>query len=84
MVCLPKRVRRDASLTAAGKPGWFAYRFAFSMVFMEAKVLADEIPILRNWNSNGKVIVRDGEVVTMDMKPVIETHNRCAFEMANA
>jgi 8-oxoguanine deaminase len=33
---------------------------------------------------NGKVIVRDGEVVTMDMKPVIETHNRCAFEMANA
>ena len=33
---------------------------------------------------NGKVIVRDGEVVTMDMKPVIATHNRCAFEMANA
>ena len=33
---------------------------------------------------NGKVIVRDGEVVTMDMKPVIETHNRCAFAMANA
>ena len=33
---------------------------------------------------NGKVIVRDGEVVTMDMKPVIETHNRCALEMANA
>jgi hypothetical protein len=24
------------------------------------------------------------EVVTTDMKPVIETHNRCAFEMANA
>src|SRR5260221_6553211 len=33
---------------------------------------------------NGKVIVRDGEVVTMDMKPVIETPNRCAFAMANA
>jgi cytosine/adenosine deaminase-related metal-dependent hydrolase len=33
---------------------------------------------------NGKVIVRDSEVVTMDMNPVIETHNRCAFEMANA
>jgi 8-oxoguanine deaminase len=33
---------------------------------------------------NGKVIVRDSEVVTMDMKPVIETHNRCAFKMANA
>src|SRR6267378_5043966 len=33
---------------------------------------------------NGKVIVRDGEVVTMDLKPIIETHNRCAFEMANA
>jgi 8-oxoguanine deaminase len=32
---------------------------------------------------NGKVIVRDGDVVTMDMKRVIETHNRCAFEMAN-
>ena len=33
---------------------------------------------------NGKVIVRDGEVVTVDMKPVIDTHNRCAFAMANA
>ena len=33
---------------------------------------------------NGKVIVRDGEVVTMEMRPVIETHNRCAAEMANA
>src|SRR5258707_1129921 len=33
---------------------------------------------------NGKVIVRDGEVITMDMKRVIETHNRCASEMANA
>ena len=33
---------------------------------------------------NGKVIVRDSEVVTMDMKSVIETHNRCASEMANA
>jgi cytosine/adenosine deaminase-related metal-dependent hydrolase len=31
---------------------------------------------------NGEVIVRDGEVVTVDMKPVIETHNCCAFEMA--
>ena len=27
---------------------------------------------------NGKVVVRDGEIVTMDMGPVIETHNRCA------
>jgi 8-oxoguanine deaminase len=33
---------------------------------------------------NGKVVVRDGEVVTVDMKPVIETHNCCALEMANA
>jgi len=33
---------------------------------------------------NGKVIVRDGEIITVDMNPVIETHNRCAFEMANA
>jgi cytosine/adenosine deaminase-related metal-dependent hydrolase len=32
---------------------------------------------------HGKVIVREGEVVTVDMKPVIETHNRCAVEMAN-
>jgi hypothetical protein len=28
--------------------------------------------------------VRDGEIVTVDMKPVIDTHNRCAFKMANA
>jgi 8-oxoguanine deaminase len=32
---------------------------------------------------NGKVIVREGEITTMDMKPVIETHNRCAAQMAN-
>jgi 8-oxoguanine deaminase len=32
---------------------------------------------------NGKVIVEDGEIVTMDMRPVIETHNRCASQMAN-
>ena len=32
---------------------------------------------------NGKVVVRDGEIVTMDMGPVIETHNRCAFQLAN-
>src|SRR5258708_11184858 len=31
----------------------------------------------------GKVVVRDGEIVTMDIRPVIETHNRCAFELAN-
>jgi cytosine/adenosine deaminase-related metal-dependent hydrolase len=31
---------------------------------------------------HGKIIVRDGEVVTVDMKPVIETHNRCALEIA--
>jgi hypothetical protein len=31
-----------------------------------------------------KIIVRDGEVVTMNLNPVIDTHNRCAFEMANA
>ena len=33
---------------------------------------------------NGKVVVRDGEVMTLEMKPVVEIHNRCAFEMANA
>jgi len=32
---------------------------------------------------NGKVVVQDGEIVTMDMGPVIETHNRCAREIAN-
>ncbi len=31
---------------------------------------------------NGKVVVRDGELVTLDLKPVIETHNRCAAAMA--
>jgi 8-oxoguanine deaminase len=31
----------------------------------------------------GKVVVRDGEVVTLDMRPVIETHNRCAARLAN-
>jgi 8-oxoguanine deaminase len=32
---------------------------------------------------NGKVVVQNGEIVTMDMAPVIETHNRCALELAN-
>jgi cytosine/adenosine deaminase-related metal-dependent hydrolase len=30
---------------------------------------------------NGKSVVRDGEIVTMDMKPVIATHNRCAAKL---
>lgn len=31
---------------------------------------------------NGRVIVRDGKITTMDMQPVIETHNRCAAKIA--
>jgi 8-oxoguanine deaminase len=27
---------------------------------------------------HGRPVVRDGEIVTMDMRPVIDTHNRCA------
>ena len=30
---------------------------------------------------NGKSVVRDGEIVTMDMRPVIATHNRCAAKL---
>ena len=30
---------------------------------------------------NGKPVVRDGEIVTMDMSPVIATHNRCAAKL---
>lgn len=30
---------------------------------------------------NGRVVVRDGELITLDLKPVIETHNRCAAAM---
>ena len=32
---------------------------------------------------NGEVVVRDGQIVTMDMPPVIETHNRCALRLAS-
>ena len=32
---------------------------------------------------NGKIVVQDGEIVTMDMAGVIETHNRCAARLAN-
>src|SRR5829696_6679190 len=32
---------------------------------------------------NGKVVVRDGEIVTMDRGPIVETHNRCAVQLAN-
>ncbi len=31
---------------------------------------------------NGKPVVKDGEIVTMDMRPVIETHNKCAAKLA--
>jgi cytosine/adenosine deaminase-related metal-dependent hydrolase len=31
---------------------------------------------------HGKVIVRDGQIVTVDMGPVVETHNRCALALA--
>jgi cytosine/adenosine deaminase-related metal-dependent hydrolase len=30
---------------------------------------------------NGKPVVTDGEIVTMDMRPVIATHNRCAVAL---
>src|SRR5260370_21117600 len=33
---------------------------------------------------NGKVIVRDAEVITMDMKRDIEPHNPCTSQLANA
>ena len=31
---------------------------------------------------NGKVVVKDGGIVTMDMRPVVAIHNRCAARMA--
>ena len=37
----------------------------------------------RNTVINGKVVVRNGEIVTMEMGPVVETHNRCARQLAN-
>jgi 8-oxoguanine deaminase len=30
---------------------------------------------------NGKLVVRDGAIVTMEMGSVVETHNRCAHEL---
>jgi 8-oxoguanine deaminase len=31
---------------------------------------------------NGKVIVEEGRITTMDMAPVIETHNRLSLKLA--
>ncbi len=31
----------------------------------------------------GRIIVRDGQITTMEMAPVIATHNRCAAALAN-
>ena len=31
---------------------------------------------------NGRVVVKDGEIVTMDMRPVVATHNRCAARLS--
>ena len=33
---------------------------------------------------NGRVVVKDGELVTLDLNPVLETHNRCAAVIAAA
>jgi hypothetical protein len=33
--------------------------------------------------TNAKVVVRDGEIVTMETGAVIETRNRCATRLAN-
>lgn len=33
---------------------------------------------------NGRVIVKEGQIVTMDMSRVIETHNRCAAALLDA
>ena len=33
---------------------------------------------------NGKPVVRDGEIVTMDMRPVIAAHNRCAAKLLDS
>jgi hypothetical protein len=30
------------------------------------------------WVIDGEVVVRDGQIATMDIRPVIDTHNRCA------
>jgi hypothetical protein len=30
---------------------------------------------------HGRSVVRDGEIVTMNMRPAIETHNRCAARL---
>ena len=31
---------------------------------------------------NGRIVVKDGEIATMDMLPVVATHKRCAARMA--
>jgi cytosine/adenosine deaminase-related metal-dependent hydrolase len=31
---------------------------------------------------NGKPVVREGKIVTMEMEPVVETHNHCARKLA--
>jgi cytosine/adenosine deaminase-related metal-dependent hydrolase len=32
---------------------------------------------------NGRVVVREGEIVTLEMGPVVETHNRWAARLAS-
>ena len=33
---------------------------------------------------NGKSVVKDGRIVTMNMQPVVATHTRCAAGLAEA
>ena len=55
----------------------------FQRVVIQINVGLEDFRFLQRIRINGKVVVRDGEIVTMDMGPVVETHNRCAFQLAN-
>jgi hypothetical protein len=32
---------------------------------------------------NGRIVVRDGQLTTIDLPVIVERHNRLAFELAN-
>ena len=49
-----------------------------------AALLFCQVPRVRHSIVNGRVVVRDGELVTLDLPRIVERHNRLAAQLADA
>jgi cytosine/adenosine deaminase-related metal-dependent hydrolase len=49
-----------------------------------AALLFCQVPRVQHTIVNGRVVVRDGRLTTLDLPVIVERHNRLARELANA